>query len=143
MLQRLVLMTALLATLAVKTGGNALSSPEKLPGLLTQLNNARPFAVRPEVVLYTGDGTGVLKNLHWTIWTHDRAIGFGMNWVNNCKLSCARTKSRPLPASVSVFRVRNGHFTRIRIQDRGARPATLNLCGGPGYYSWGVIPFCP
>jgi len=67
--------------------------------------------VRFSSFFYTGDGTGELKNMHWSKWTVAGAIGTGLDEVNNCNPDCAQ-----------------GHFTGFTVQVVFSKPLTVS-CG--------------
>jgi hypothetical protein len=97
--------------------------------------------VRPTRVLYTGDGTGSLTNLRWSVWSRTRALGSGTDWIANCVPDCASAKRKRVPARVWATRPVAGRFTRLTIQHEGERPDTLFLCPDGSrsrYVRWGV-----
>jgi hypothetical protein len=98
----------------------------KLPKVLTQ-HAHHQFAVRPATISYTGDGTAVLGgtdgssvrhpgHLDWTSYNRRRGYARGVDWLNDCELSCAEGDFSPVPVRVHVFRPRDGRFTRMTLR---------------------------
>ncbi len=128
---------AVLAT--VVTLGPALSagaSPtrahaRRLPVLATGYEHA---AVRPTSIGYTGDGSGIIGKLpanefhrvvgqrpgflHWTAWTNTHADATGTVWLLSCQPDCAGSPFYRYALTLTVGRVRHGHFTRMTLHYR-------------------------
>lgn len=122
----------------------------RLPSLLTEDG----FYVRPAVVGYTGDGTGYLGGrngspanrefgtFHWRYWHRRQAAGTGVDWINDCERGCAGGSFHPRRATATAYRVRRGHFTRLRIRFRyrGHRVTDVRGLNSYGsYYGWEII----
>lgn len=105
-----------------------------------RLADGSKFAIRPKTVSgWTGSGTQVLGGksnnpptghspngsfgrINWKRWSRGRARGRGVLWTNDCRPSCGNGTWRGEgPYLVSAFRVRQGHFTRLRL---------TCICGG-------------
>lgn len=98
--------------------------------------------VRPGVIIYTGDGSGVLAGrgrpsrrpkfgrLHWTSWSAAGARATGANWLNNCVPNCASGRFTAYPVAVRAFRPRVvvGYriFTRMRVMYTGRLPSFVH-----------------
>jgi len=112
-----------------------------------------PLQVEPDVVSYTGDGTGYLggratspghldqDGLHWLSWGGSTAAATGFAWLNDCRPYCARGHFHPHRAKVRVRRPRHGLYTRLtikfRYQGRWAYDhRALEYVGG--YYVWAI-----
>lgn len=118
-----LILACALSTLALPATGWA----ARLPGLLTQTSARHPFSVRPAVVIYTGDGSGVLGgfdgnaksgdfgHLSWSSWTTRAAGGTGAVWLDNCAPSCAEGTFSPYAVKVRAFAPHNGYFTRMTL----------------------------
>jgi hypothetical protein len=87
-------------------------------------------AVRPTTIVYTGDGSGLIGMLpsserhavgqrpgflHWTAWTNTHANADGTVWLLSCRPSCAASPYYRYALSLTVGRVRHGHFTRMTL----------------------------
>jgi hypothetical protein len=136
-----------------------------LPRLPTELVGRQALEVRPPVVDFTGDGTGVLGgftghesipyrphrnerwigHLRWTLWNGLGGRATGAVWLNDGIPDDARGTFYPYAVTVHVFRPRAGIFTRLAfsysIGDR--LYATVRRAHfypgdeyGPGYWAW-------
>jgi hypothetical protein len=122
--------------------GNAPGGPVKLE-------------VKPAQIIYTLDGTGILGgfdgrgraggfgHLHWSAWTHQSATGRGADWIDNCKPNCASGRYSPSAATVTAFRPRGGHFTRMTLRVHQGRDTFVShieivLSGGRYIYEFGT-----
>jgi hypothetical protein len=94
-----------------------------LPRLLTK-EDSTSFAIRPQTIGYTEDGTGAIGrfprrkprgSLDWRGWTYVGAYAVGTIWLDDCRPDCADGKFHPFEASVLADHVRNGVFTRITL----------------------------
>jgi hypothetical protein len=148
------LVCAALALAALALASPSASAVSRLPGLLTQTSARRPFSVRPPVVDYTGDSSGVLGgfdgdpasgrfgHLSWSSWTAGVAVGTGAVWLDTCEPSCAQGAFVAVAVRLRAFAPRNGHFTRLTLRydqdgeafvdERGVR--RLELGGSYVYY---------
>jgi hypothetical protein len=114
--------------------------------------------VKPAMIIYTGDGTGLLaganvrnrqSGIDWTKWTSDLAFGTGFNQLNNCEPDCAGGTFSGYPVKIELWRPRTLHgtlvFTRMTIFYERDRPRgepshytfTDTYTGGLGGYGWG------
>ena len=85
--------------------------------------------VRPSVVDYTGDGSGVLGgfdgtgrghygHLRWTRWTATQALGHGAVWIDDCAPDCATGTFRPYAVTVQASLPRANVFRRLTLRYR-------------------------
>jgi hypothetical protein len=99
--------------------GTATAGP-KAPRLLTNFGDS--FRVRPATVVFGMVGitgphvspaayrAGRYGHVVWVRWSSHEALGRGRAWVPN---DIEKTV-RPYPATVRAWRVRDGHYTRVR-----------------------------
>jgi hypothetical protein len=112
-----------------------------------------PLQVEPQIVSYTGDGTGYLggrdtdpghldrAGLEWLSWGGATAVARGYAWLNDCRPYCARGQFHRHRAIVRARRVRHSLYTRLtikfRYQHRWAYDhRALEYVGG--YYVWAI-----
>lgn len=118
----LLTVSALLAPLAIGTPAQAAKG---LPKVLTG-TSATSFQVRPAVIEYTGDGTGVIGgtdgtsiqspgHLRWTEYSKTRGRATGSVWVNDCEPDCASGTFAAVPVSVRVSSPKYGRFQRLTL----------------------------
>lgn len=112
---------------AALAGGAAVDASGGLPKLLADGPHfALTWQVRPAIIDYTRDGSGVLGgfdgsgrahpgHLVWMSWTTTLARGSGAVWIDNCTPDCATGKFSPFPVKVIAFRPINGRFTRLTL----------------------------
>jgi hypothetical protein len=97
----------------------------EVEGLLN--NQDGQFRVRPAVVGYAGDGTGLLGgfdgngrghfgHMTWLTWTASVATGSGALWGDNCEPDCAQGTFSAVPVMVRAFAPHDGHFTRLTLR---------------------------
>jgi hypothetical protein len=131
----------------------------RLPALLTYQNGHHALRVRPTVVGYTGDGTGVLGgfdgigtsgfgHMSWLTWTTRIATGSGAVWLDDCEPNCAEGTFSPFAVTVRAFAPRNGYFTRLTLRynyngkavvdERGVRHYSGRE-GRPGSYEYFIV----
>jgi Cutinase len=135
------------------------------PQMLTQRSVKHPFEVRPPVVTYTGDGSGVLGgfdgsgidrtrhkfnfgHLKWSAWTAEKAVGSGAVWLDDCNPDCADGTFTPTAVSVLGTAPRHGYFSRLTLKFsrdgknvtdiRGVRHVPASSLG-PGYYEYYIV----
>src|SRR5947209_6570154 len=92
------------------------------PTLLT--GDGHTFSVRPQTIIYTGDGTGIIGELprkeagewQWRNWKSGSAYGVGTIWLDDCIPNCAAGTYHSHDGSVYASRVRHGHFTRMKLR---------------------------
>ena len=168
--QRRLLVVAALALLAAgaiafgvehwKLAMVSRQAPTALPELLgnTGSHYATGWHVRPAAIVYSGDGSSVLGgydgnlgqtgghsagHLNWATWTHEKAIGHGVIWQNDCNPYCARGRFVAEPATVEAFRPVHGRFTRLRLiyaLPRGGHyTETLGLSRAHGFWGYGPV----
>jgi hypothetical protein len=130
-----------------------------LPRVLTQLKPA--FQVRPAVISYTGDGTGLVGgfdgsgvkhpgHLQWTTYNRLEGLGRGLLWLDDCTPSCAGGTFTSTPVSVHAFDPRSGRFQRLTLTytydgkaytDRRGIRYYAGVANGPGYWQYDIISF--
>jgi len=71
------------------------------------LNAPRSF------ILSCADANSELKDLQWTHWGQSVARATGTATWNDCTPTCAAGTWRSASISVSAYRVRDGHYTRL------------------------------
>lgn len=105
----------------------AASASARLPTVLTQQRPA--FQVRPAVIGYTGDGTGIvggrngtsarhLGSLHWTTYNASSGWATGLVWLDDCSPDCANGTFTSSRVSVHVFSPSGRHFKRLTLRYR-------------------------
>jgi hypothetical protein len=145
---RRALLIALLALCALSSQAIAAGG---LPKVLTQLTPA--FALRPAVIGYTGDGTGViggphgtgprhLGHLRWTTYNRHDGLAVGLVWLDDCVPDCARGTFTPHTVHVRVSEPTHGHFRLLTLRYRYHghnyvdRRVALRSSGGSGPAFW-------
>jgi hypothetical protein len=131
-------------------------APGRLPTLL-RAGGGR-FLVRPSTIWLSGDGSSLIGGLNgrgphtnsnwprwagritWSAWTTTQALGTGVNWLDNCKPSCASGRYYAYPVKLRAYDPLGGHFTRLAIRRRyhgrwGAHTLTLRNLGGVWYWT--------
>ncbi len=118
---------------------------------------------RPFVISWTGDSTGYLGGstgrrfvtkqdirrrglranfgrLRWTTWNATQGRAWGVNWLNNCKPSCAEGAYFPKNVNVHVSRPNSsGIFTRLDILSKQNRVLTRRVARREfGHWIWAV-----
>jgi hypothetical protein len=88
-------------------------------------------------VLACADGGTGLENLHWTSWTPRLASGYGTEYQNDCRPSCAEGHEHYYPALVVAWGAGSvpGHpaerrYTELTIIFPGARPPVYTVVNG-------------
>jgi hypothetical protein len=133
-----------------------------LPKVLTQERPA--FQVKPPVISYTGDGTGVVGgldgrspwrnpgHLHWKRYNHRRGVARGLVWLDDCRPNCADGTFHSTPVTVRVSKPRHGRFRRLTLSYRyhgrhyTDRRGIYHNRGGdgfPGYWDYYIIGHPP
>jgi hypothetical protein len=127
----------------------AVAKSNRLPRLLT-LDFSSTFAVRPAMIVPTGDGWvyftgrhGRNSHIHWKKWTRSKAQAVVTQWMR----TGVGMESTGRRATVLAFRVRKGRFTRMTVRyyagDLGWDPGHklyvdhYRLTPAPYGYSWG------
>ncbi len=150
---------ALATALFVVLGGAVALATVQVPAYDGPIVAGKNPKVRPGMIIYTGDGSGLLagrgtrsrhpdfSRLHWTTWNDTEGRAFGADWANNCVPFCAAGTFTPYPVNIRVFRPRvvEGHriFTRMQVTYTGKRPARdqdrvqiWKVDAGHGQYFW-------
>lgn len=126
-----------------------------LPKILTQ-SSTHPFQVRPAVISYTGDGTGIvggpdgtdtrhLGRLRWPVYTRRQAYGSGLVWLNDCEPSCAEGDFSGVPVRLHAFAPRGGRFRRLTLsytyegQHYTDRRIIRHFGGAGGYWNYAIV----
>ena len=150
------------AVLSVSLGAGAgTAAAANLPKTPTELSATAGTQIRPQIIGFTGDGTGYLGGftgrsavpapsrvslrwagrLHWTEYNSHLGRATGAEWLNNGRPDDARGTFHPYKASVRVFDPRGGVFRKMTVTSQG-HSYTLTamyfrgLDGAPGYWQW-------
>jgi hypothetical protein len=127
-----------------------------IPKVLTQETPA--FQIRPAVISYTGDGTGVvggldgtsvrhLGHLRWTTYNAHLGVAVGRVWLDGCSPDCADGRFTPSRVRVRVSSPTHGHFRLLtltyryggrRYVDRRVAKWYAGLDGVPGYWNYAI-----
>ena len=101
---------------------SAIQANSGLPGLLV-IEFSSSFTVRPAKIFLTMDGAFIVGgmhlksgHIHWQTWNASTASGIGKMWINNGIPNIAQGTYYGHGATVYAFRVRHGHFTRLRVR---------------------------
>lgn len=114
-------------------GSTAAGATSSLPGLPSEVIGQPSLSVRPAVVVFTGDGSGVLGgsdgapkwdanrgqfvgfgHFDWRVWTAQRAAGDGVVWTRTCwSTACGKHRYSRFPARAFASRPMDGRFTRL------------------------------
>jgi len=131
--------------------GSASAAPSSLPRLLTQ-DAERPFQIFPNLVSFTGDGTGYVAGrissprhrdrgaIRWLRWSPRFALGRGWVWANDCIPYCATGDFTRHRGTIKARRVRRNRYTRliVRYHYKGRLVIDRRSLGGGGRYPhWG------
>lgn len=147
------LLCFVILALAALTAPTAAAS---LPKVFTQLNPA--FQVRPAVISYTGDGTGIVGgsdgrsarypgHLHWGRYNHTQGIARGVVWIDDCEPDCADGTFHPHKVYVHVYSASGGRFRKLtlsysanghHIVDRRKLRYFPPAYGIKGYWAWDI-----
>ncbi len=131
--------------------------PGSSVAVLTQLKPA--FQVRPSVISYTGDGSGLIGgvdgtdiehpgHLHWPTYTQQQGVGLGLLWLDDCTPNCAAGTFRSTPVTVHVFAPSAGRFQRLTLTytyrgrhytDRRGIRYSPGTGGSPGTWQYYII----
>lgn len=124
------------------------AAASRLPTILT-VSVGNEFAVRPSTIDYSGTGTGVIGKFspkqghwHWQRWNRASADGTGTIWIDDCVPLCIAGTFHAYNGNVLANRVRNGHFTLIKLQYRYQGRTVTDIRGLAhvgAYYSWYII----
>jgi hypothetical protein len=145
---------ALLAGLAAFAPSAAAARP---PSVLTQEHPV--FQVRPGVISYTGDGTGIvggldgtgvrhLGRLHWTTYSDREGVATGKLWLDDCTPDCAQGTYSATRVQVHVFSPSHGRFRRLalryeykgkRYDDRRVIHFYAGFNGSRGYWAYAIV----
>ena len=101
---------------------SAIQANSGLPGLLV-IEFSSSFPVRPAKIFLTMDGAFIVGgthlksgHIHWQTWNASTASGRGKMSINNGIPNIAQGTYYGHGATVYAFRVRHGHFTRLRVR---------------------------
>ncbi len=158
-----MLRTLLVSSATVLAAGVASASAAALPKVLTQERPA--FQIRPAVIGYTGDGTGIvggpdgtgprdLGHLRWTTYNGREGDAVGLVWLDNCTPDCADGTFSPAKVRVRVSFPTHGHFRLLTLKynHRGRRYVDRRVAqyyrggsGIPSYWEYAIcgIPYAP
>ena len=146
-----------LALIAVAVAVAPAAAGARLPAVLTQLKPV--FQVRPPVISYTGDGTGIVGgtdgtsakhpgHLHWTIYNRHRGVGHGLLWLDDCLPNCAQGKFHSTPVTAYVLSPKQNRFRRLTLKytykgkqytDRRRIHYFRGIGGSPGYWAYDIV----
>jgi len=65
------------------------------------------------LILTCADANTLVKDLKWNGWGNPTATATGIGSWNDCTPDCASGKWKSAPATISAYRIRDGHYTRI------------------------------
>ncbi len=65
------------------------------------------------MVLTCADANTLVKNLRWSGWGQPTATATGVGSWNDCTPDCASGKWKSAPVTISAYRIRHGHYTRV------------------------------
>jgi hypothetical protein len=131
MRSRLALITLCLAATGALVAGDATAAPAHTPQPLPRLIVGSYSGIKPKVIGFSGDGGNIVTELRWKRWNQTTAVGHGTSDLQGCVPNCAQGSETPVPATVTLSKPRNGHFTKI-VEVR----AGLRLVGYYGRPSW-------
>lgn len=126
------------------------------PKVLTQRTPL--FQIRPAVISYTGDGTGVvggpdgtsvrhLGHLRWTTYNARLGVAVGRVWLDDCSPDCADGRFTASKVRVRVSSPTQGHFRLLtlsyrfqgrRYVDRRVAKWYAGFDGLPGYWNYAI-----
>lgn len=162
---------ASLVLLGCTSGVLAATAPASTPLPLSPTNLYSGHAhnglqVEPKLIIYTGDGTGLLaganvgkghSSIDWTKWTSTIAVGTGFNQLNDCEPSCAGGTYTGYAVKIEMWRPETLAgtlvFTRMTILYAKRRPHgeprhytftdtyLPGVEGAEGGYGWGPPDF--
>ena len=130
-----VRMAVVIVLVFLVVGSGAAGATSSLPGLPSEVTGQPSLSVRPAVVIFTGDGSGVLGgrdgapkwnakkgqfvgfgHFDWKVWTAQRAVVDGVVWARTCwSTSCEGHRYSPFPAKAVASRPVGGRFTRLAV----------------------------
>jgi hypothetical protein len=152
-----VLRTLLVSVATMMATGIPVASAAALPKVLTQEHPT--FQVRPAVIAYTGDGTGIvggpdgtsetdLGHLNWTTYNRRAGVAVGLVWLDDCTPDCASGTFNSAAVRVRVSSPTHGHFRllTLRYTYQGKRYADRRVAqfyrGGSGVPSYWAYAIC-
>jgi hypothetical protein len=65
------------------------------------------------LILTCADANTLVKDLKWNGWGNPTATATGIGSWNDCTPDCASGKWKSAPVTISAYRIRDGHYTRI------------------------------
>ncbi|MFI5798151.1 hypothetical protein [Streptomyces sp. NPDC051677] len=90
------------------------TQPTRQPGAIADC--AGKTLVEPiELLLFCGDGAGMLDNLTWTNWGEETATATGWKWERVCEPSCVEGTEARSPATVTVSGLTGGRYTFMQV----------------------------
>lgn len=82
-------------------------------------SGASTHAYKPRVLIPSVDGSLSVGDMHWRVWTTERAVGAGVAHVNDCTPDCADGHYASHPVTVYLSQPRalcdSQYFTAIRL----------------------------
>jgi hypothetical protein len=111
---------AVLCFAATACGGAGPNGASRSPGGVTTTETVTAYGViKPRQFTYTGDSTGMVKDVDWSSWGDDPAAGTGELWINDCVPICARgswiDRGR---VSFTLSAISSGRYGEFRITSR-------------------------
>ena len=112
------------ARTTVPTATDVVARAGRLPRLLRE-DFSRSFAVRPAIIVPTGDGSafisgrnGKQSHIRWQRWNMREAYAVATIWIDNGIPNIAEGTFHGQRATVQAFRVLKGRFTRLTVRYR-------------------------
>lgn len=57
---------------------------------------------KPTTIGFSGDGSNFVTRIHWTNWSKDSAVGYGVIGLNNCTPDCAQGQVTYQDATITL-----------------------------------------
>jgi hypothetical protein len=148
------------ATASAAAAPHGAAALPRLPKYINSLPSHPYLQVKPGMMVYTGDGSGLFAGngkasrrphygrIRWTEWSTTIARGSGANWLSNCNPACGDGTRTPYPVRLKAYRTgsRSGHlvFTRMTVTythdmpplNWARRTQTWVLTAVGGRFSW-------
>lgn len=105
----------ILVVLVLSSGGAALLSWHQAHESSTTIFDCTNQSVTAPstFVLSCADANTLVKDIKWTNWGSATATATGVGSWNDCTPDCASGKWKSAPVTISAYRIRNGHYTRV------------------------------
>lgn len=105
----------LLLVLTLGSGGAALLSWHQAhESSVTIFDCSSQSLSEPSTLILTcADANTLVKELHWKNWGSPTATATGIGSWNDCTPDCASGKWKSAPVTISAYRIRGGHYTRV------------------------------